>query len=85
MKTLNRIGWIFTIIVIDVVLYITIGLILMNYEDFYNESEGEYFSLASMTLIEKIAFISYYLLIVANILLIIYALYKIVTKYIIKK
>ncbi len=85
MKTLNRIGWIFTIIVIDVLIYITIGLILMNYEDFYDESEGEYFSLVSMTLIEKIAFISYYLLIVANIILIIYAMYKIVTKYIIKK
>ncbi len=85
MKTLNRIGWIFTIIVIDVLIYITIGLILMNYEDFYDESEGEYFSLVSMTLIEKIAFISYYLLIVANIILIIYDMYKIVTKYIIKK
>jgi len=85
MKILNWIGWVFTIIVIDVILYIAIGLILMGYEDMYDESKGEVWSLSSMSLLEKVAFISYYLLIIINILLAVYFLYKIVKKYIIKK
>jgi len=51
----------------------------------YDESKGEVWSLSSMTLLEKVAFISYYLLIIINILLAVYFLYKIVKKYIIKK
>ena len=73
------------LIILDFALYIIIGLILLNYEDFYNESEGEYWSLASMTIIEKIAFISYYLLIAVNILLIVYFIYRMIKKHIIKK
>jgi len=45
------------IIVIDLGIYIFLGLLMMNYEDFYEESEGEYWSLASMTTSEKITYI----------------------------
>ncbi|WP_243472629.1 MULTISPECIES: hypothetical protein [Winogradskyella] len=83
MKTLDKIIWIFIIVVIDIVLYIIIGLIIMGYEDMWDISKGPYFSLGSMTWLEKIAFVSYYLLIIANILIIIFGLYKIITKYLI--
>ena len=73
------------LIIIDFALYIVLGLILLNYEDFYDESEGTYWSLTSMTTVEKIAYISYYLLITINILLIIYFTYRMIKKYIIIK
>lgn len=74
-----------SLIIVDFALYIILGLILLNYEDFYDESEGQYWSLTSMTTVEKIAYISYYLLIAINILIIIYFIYRMIKKYIIKK
>ncbi len=68
----------------DFVLWIIIGLIILNYEDFYDESKGEYFSLSSMTTVEKIAYFSYYLWIVLNIILIIYFAYCLIKKHILK-
>jgi len=41
------------IILLDIAVYIFLGLMLMGYEDFYDESKGEYWSLESMTLDEK--------------------------------
>ncbi len=73
------------IIILDLTLYIIIGLILLNYEDFYHESKGVYWGLSSMTLIEKIAYISYYLLLLVNILSIAYFFYRLLKKYIIIK
>lgn len=84
MKVLKNILLVFIFIVIDLALWIVIGLILLNYEDFYNESKGEYFSLESMSLIEKAAYFSYYLWIILNIALIIYISYRLIKKYIIK-
>ncbi len=84
-RFLNRIGWAFSIIVVDIILYLIIGLVIINYEGTYIESKGEYFSLQSMSLIEKVAFISYYLLVIINIILIAYFIYKIFKKYLIKK
>jgi hypothetical protein len=36
------------IIIFDLAVYIFLGLLLMNYDDFYDESKGEYWSLGSM-------------------------------------
>lgn len=84
MKLLKEILLAILFIVIDVALWIIIGLVLLNYEDFYDESKGEYFSLDSMSLIEKIAYFSYYLWIILNIVLIIYISYRLIKKFIIK-
>lgn len=59
----------------------SIGLILLNYEDFYDESEGTYWSLESMTTLEKVAYISHFILIALNILLILYVIYRIYKKW----
>lgn len=66
----------FVFISIDVALYIIIGLILLNYEDTWDSTKGYYWSLGEMTLIQKVAYISYYILIVINILIIIYLSFK---------
>lgn len=82
-KFLSQIVWIFFILILDFVLWIIIGLILLNYEDFYDESKGEYFSLASMTMVEKMAYISYYLWVIFNVAVIIYLIYFLVKKFIV--
>lgn len=69
----------------DAFLYIFLGLYLMRYDDFYQESEGEYWSLASMTLDEKIAYIALNGLGILNLCVIGYIIYKIITFFIKKK
>ena len=64
------IKWIL-IIVLDCLVYIAIGLILITYEDHYDESKGEYWSLDSMTIVQKGAFILYYVWLLLNFLFII--------------
>ena len=70
---------------IDLVIYIFLGLVLLSYEDFYDESKGEYWSLASMTLGQKMAYIGWYVWLIANIILILYLIYKMAIIYINKK
>lgn len=78
MKTLNRIALIIAIMLVNFVLYIAIGLVIMSYEDFYDKSKGPYWSLRSMTAIQKIAYISYYVLIILNIVLVIYVALRLI-------
>jgi hypothetical protein len=33
------------VIIFDLAIYLVLGMLLMNYDDFYDESEGEYWSL----------------------------------------
>ena len=47
------------IIVLDLAIYIFLGLLLMEYDDFYESSKREYFSLTSMTVRQKAVWISY--------------------------
>ncbi|GMQ25746.1 hypothetical protein Aoki45_24280 [Algoriphagus sp. oki45] len=64
--------------------YIFLGFMLMNYEDFYEESEGPYWSLESMTLTEKVTYICFNGWIILNLLAIGFILYRI-SKYLINK
>lgn len=63
-------------ILLDLAIYIIIGLIILGYEDFYSEEKGPYWSLESMTLIQKIAYIGYYIWFVFNFLMIGYLIFK---------
>lgn len=66
-------------ILLDLIVYIIIGLVIMTYEDFYNESLGSYWSLESMTLIQKIAYIGFYAWWIVNVILLMligYNIYK---------
>ena len=46
--------WI-VILILDYAVFVVLGLLLMGYEDFYDGSKGEYWSLASMTTLGAVA------------------------------
>ncbi|MEM1321126.1 MAG: hypothetical protein AAGG75_12805 [Bacteroidota bacterium] len=66
------------LLILDFGIYIFLGLVILNYEDFYEESEGPYFSLKSMTLGEQAAYIGFHIWIVINIAALGYLLFRIV-------
>lgn len=66
------------LIVFDLVVYLFLGVMLMCYEDTYEESKGEYWSLASMTFWQKVNYISINLWQLINVILIVFLIYKIV-------
>ena len=68
------------IIIFDFVVYIILGLLLMNYDDFYDESKGEYWSLQSMTLWEIMNYIGLNLWHLINLIAIGYIIYRIVKR-----
>jgi hypothetical protein len=68
------------IIVLDLAIYVFLGLLLMEYDDFYESSKGEYFSLASMTVRQKVVWISYNIWSWLNLIAIGFLIYKLVTK-----
>lgn len=67
-----------TLIVLDLAVYITLGLLLMGYDDFYNESKGEYWSLASMNTTEKTVYIGLQVWHVVNVIGIAYIIYRLI-------
>lgn len=71
------------LIITDLAVYVFLGLMLMSYDDFYDESKGTYFSLGSMTFWQKINYISLNLWHLINLIFIGFLVYKIV-KYSIK-
>jgi hypothetical protein len=68
------------IVIIDLAVYILLGLLLLNYDDFYTESEGEYWSLMSMTTTQKITFIGLNAWHVINVLGFAYIIYRLARK-----
>ena len=58
------------IFIVDICIYLFLGLLLMNYDDNYDGSEGAYWSLSSMNTAEKIIYISYNAWIILNIIVI---------------
>ncbi len=74
-KTKNRfvniIYWL-AIIGTDLFVYIVLGLLLMGYDDNYDSSKGEYWSLASMNSTEKIIYLAFMTWNVINIIGLIY-------------
>ncbi len=68
------------LIIFDLTIYIFLGLVLLNYEDFYDESKGAYFSLESMTFWQKISYICLNLWYLINIIFICFLIYKVSIK-----
>lgn len=64
-------------ILIDFSVYIFFGLMILQYEDFYDESKGAYWSLKSMTNIQKVSYIGYYIWMFINVFLIIFIIYRV--------
>lgn len=66
----------FVLIAVDLAVYILLGLLLMNYEDFYDESEGEYWSWTSMNTSEQLTVVGLNIWNLVNILAFIYLIYR---------
>ena len=64
--------------IIDLAVYMVLGLLLMNYDDFYDESKGKYWSLESMTAFQKATYIGLNIWHIVNIIIIGYLLYRII-------
>ena len=64
-------------ILIDLVVYVFLGIAMMDYDDFYRESKGEYMSLESMNTFQKSIFISMNIWNIINIVFVIFIIYKV--------
>lgn len=71
----------FAIIIFDFAVYLVLGMLLMNYDDFYYDSEGEYWSLSSMTISEKATYIGLNVWHVVNVMAAGYIIFRIIKKY----
>ncbi|KIA98812.1 hypothetical protein OA93_07965 [Flavobacterium sp. KMS] len=71
---------VFLLVFLDVAILIFCGIYMMGYDDFYEESQGEYFSLSSMETKYKIVWIFYNFWIVLNWLILFYILFRIFKK-----
>lgn len=59
----------------DLFVYVVLGLLFMNYTDFYDESKGPWMSLESMTFGEKMNYFGIILWQIVNFALIIWLVY----------
>lgn len=76
--TIKNILFAFGIILFDLIVYILLGLMLMNYDDFYDESKGEYWSLESMDFWQKVNYIGLNIWHLINLIAIAYVIYRVV-------
>jgi len=70
--------------IFDLFVFIFCGIYMMGYDDFYDESQGEYFSFSSMKDEYKIVWGFYNFWIFLNCLLLIYFTYRIYKRFILK-
>lgn len=68
------------IVIFDLMIYILFGLLLMNYDDFYEESKGPYWSLESMTRSEKAIYVGFEIWNLLNVIAICYLVYLLLIK-----
>ena len=66
------------IIIIDLLIYFVLALLLMNYDDYYDASKGEYWSLESMTFWQKVNYIGFNVWQIINLIAIGYIIYRII-------
>lgn len=62
----NKVILLLVLIAVDLCVFLLFGILLMGYDDHYDSTKGEYWSLASMNRNEKIIYISYQVWIVLN-------------------
>ena len=65
---------------IDLSIGLLLGVLLMDYDDFYDASKGAYWSLESMTQFQKIIYILFLTWEILNIVGILYFVFRIIKK-----
>lgn len=78
--TLKRIVFGISLILFDITIYIFFGLLLMNYDDFYEKSKGEHWCLESMSTVDRLISLGLQFWNLINIAFIIYVIFRIVTR-----
>lgn len=68
----------FGLILFDLAVYIFLGLMLMNYDDFYDESKEGYWGLESMTFGQKANYIGLNIWHVFNLTVLGYVIYRVI-------
>ncbi len=67
-------------VVVDIAVYLILGVAMMRYDDFHDESEEGYLSLSSMDLTDKIIHLSFGLWNVINLFVLGLAIYKLIKR-----
>lgn len=75
-RPLRIVGFV-AFIVVDLFIYWVLAMLFMGYTDFYDESEGPWMSLQSMTTKEKIIYFAIDFWYVANVALVIWLCYRV--------
>lgn len=78
--SISKILKIFLLIILDFFVFIFCGIYMMGYDDFYDESQGEYFSFSSMKMEYKIVWGFYNFWIILNFLALLYIICKVYKK-----
>lgn len=68
------------LVLVDLVIYLFLGLLMMDYEDFYTPGDGPWYSLASMTTQQKLIWFAYQGWFVLNGFLLIGLIYRWIKK-----
>lgn len=76
-----RILKIFFFIILDISIYLFLGLVLLNYEDHFDRRKGDYYSFKSMNSSELLAYIGFGLWQIINLGLILYILFKLFKRF----
>ncbi len=71
-------------ILLDLAVFVFCGIFMMGYDDFYEESQGEYFSLSSMETKFKVVWIFLSFWQVLNCFLLLYVLFKAYKKFVLR-
>ncbi len=64
-------------ILVDLVVYIFLGVAMMDYDDFYEGPQSKYMSLETMNTFQKSIFISLSIWNIINIIIVIFIIYKV--------
>ena len=70
----------FGLIMFDIAVYFILAMLLIQYDDFYDESMGEYWSLESMNFWQKVNYIGLNVWHLINLVLIGYLIYRFIKK-----
>jgi hypothetical protein len=73
------------IVIIDAAIYSVLWLLLMNYDDFYDESKGAYWSFESMNSYQKKVYIACYIWDCIHLLFALYLVIRFIRKVFFKK
>lgn len=71
-------------VLLDLAVYIFCGIYMMGYDDFYNESQGEYFTLSGMETKFKTVYIFLNFWNVLNCILLFYISFRVYKKFVLK-